>query len=81
MKAELKAALEFAAKLEATHLDNSRSRQGSSSKTPDICAWMPDSFDAVGMTDDQICRRLADFNKMYKDSDKYSGESPVSVSI
>ncbi|KAG6100814.1 hypothetical protein E4U31_003803 [Claviceps sp. LM219 group G6] len=74
MKAELKAAQEYAAKLEATHLNNSRSRQGPSSKTPDICAWMPYSFDAIGMTDDQIRRCLADFNKMYKDSDKYSGE-------
>ncbi|KAG6252025.1 hypothetical protein E4U24_000863 [Claviceps purpurea] len=74
MTAKLEAAQETTAKLEAAHLDNSRSRQGSSSKTPDICTWMPDSFNAIGITDDQIRRCLADFDKMYKDSDKYSGE-------
>ncbi|KAG6293517.1 hypothetical protein E4U09_002980 [Claviceps aff. purpurea] len=74
MTAKLEAAQEITAKIEAAHLDNSRSRQGSSSKTPDICTWMPDSFNAIGITDDQIRRCLADFDKMYKDSDKYSGE-------
>ncbi|KAG6157994.1 hypothetical protein E4U51_007908 [Claviceps purpurea] len=74
MTAKLEAAQEITAKIEAAHLDNSRSRQGSSSKIPDICTWMPDSFNAIGITDDQIRRCLADFDKMYKDSDKYSGE-------
>ncbi|KAG6298710.1 hypothetical protein E4U09_000579 [Claviceps aff. purpurea] len=59
------------AKLEAAHLDNSKSRQGSPPKTPDPGTWMPDSFDAIGITDNEIRRCLADFNKMYKDSDKY----------
>ncbi|KAG6139053.1 hypothetical protein E4U38_008481 [Claviceps purpurea] len=72
MTAKLEAAQEITAKLEAAHLDNSKSRQGSSSKTPDTYNWMPDSFDAIGITDNEIRRCLADFNKMYKDSDKFS---------
>ncbi|KAG5950981.1 hypothetical protein E4U58_001346 [Claviceps cyperi] len=74
MTAKLETAQEITAKLEAAHLDNSRSRQGSPLKKPDICTWMPGSFDAIGITDDQIRRFLADFNKMYKDPDKYSGD-------
>ncbi|KAG6286343.1 hypothetical protein E4U09_006772 [Claviceps aff. purpurea] len=74
MTAKLEAAQEITAKLEAAHLDNSKSRQGSPPKTPDPGKWMPDSFDAIGITDNEIRRCLADFNKMYKDSDKYSGE-------
>ncbi|KAG6046718.1 hypothetical protein E4U39_001094, partial [Claviceps sp. Clav50 group G5] len=34
MTAKLEAAQEITAKLEAAHLDNSKSKQGSSSKTP-----------------------------------------------
>ncbi|KAG6216213.1 hypothetical protein E4U34_005276 [Claviceps purpurea] len=74
MTAKLEAAQDITAKLEAAHLDLSKSRQGSPPKTPHPGTWMPDSFDAIGITDKEIRRCLADFNKMYKDSDKYSGE-------
>ncbi|KAG6241676.1 hypothetical protein E4U25_005758 [Claviceps purpurea] len=70
MTAKLEAAQDIAAKLEAAYLAHSESRQGSPPKTPHPGTWMPDSFDAIGITDNEIRRCLADFNKMYKDSDK-----------
>ncbi|KAG6065199.1 hypothetical protein E4U32_007683 [Claviceps aff. humidiphila group G2b] len=79
--AKIEAAQEITAKLEAAHLKNSKSKQGSSSKTPGVCQWMPDSFDAIGITDNEIRRCLADFCKMYKDSDKYSGDRYHFISL
>ncbi|KAG5951040.1 hypothetical protein E4U57_007138 [Claviceps arundinis] len=75
--AKLQAAQDIATKLQAAHapqLDNSGPRASQSSPTSDICTWMPDSFHAIGITDDQIRRCISDLSKLYKDSDKYSGE-------
>ncbi|KAG6151030.1 hypothetical protein E4U51_000818, partial [Claviceps purpurea] len=63
MTAKLEAALDITAKLEAAHLDNSNPKQGSSSKASEISTWMPSSFEAIGISEDQIRRCISDIGK------------------